>query len=343
MKLQHIKPYLFILAFFLIPLLFIPLIKNVKNNYKQETLVKPSEIVVPTNNGFGIVIHGGAGNIVPDNFSPDEEAQYKAKLFEAVQLGIAKLNRGDSAVQVVVDVIKILEDSPLFNAGKGAVFTNEGKNELDASIMNGLNLKAGAVAGVTNIKNPIEAARAVMNHSQHVLMAGQGAEKFAKAQGITLVEPKYFYTEKRWNSLKNAKETEKHGTVGCVVLDKYGNLAAGTSTGGMTNKMYGRIGDSPIIGAGTYADNNTCAVSATGHGEFFIRYNVAYDIAARIKYLQEPLEKSAQTVINNLKSKQGFGGVICIDRSANISMPFNTKGMFRAYCKSGEEPQIFLY
>lgn len=347
MKLQHIKPYLFILTFFLIPLLFIPLLKNIKNNSAEENLPQPTQTVNTSSTKFGLAIHGGAGNITPEQFTADEEAKYKAKLYEAVQLGIGMINQGDSAINVVVEVIKVLEDSPLFNAGKGAVFTNEGENELDASIMNGANKQAGAVAGVTTIKNPIEAAWAVMEQSKHVMLAGKGAEKFAKQQGLTLVDQKYFFTEKRWNSLQKALEeankTEKHGTVGCVVLDKYGNLAAGTSTGGMTNKMYGRIGDSPIIGAGTYADNNTCAVSATGHGEFFIRYNVAYDIAARMKYLNESVEKSAQTVILNLKNEQGFGGVICIDKNGNISMPYNTKGMFRAYCKSGEEPQIFLY
>jgi len=269
-------------------------------------------------------------------------------LYEAIQTGIAKINKGDSASAIVVDVIKILENSPLFNAGKGAVFTHDGKNEMDASIMNGKTKNAGAVAGVTRIKNPITAAFEVMINSNHVLLSGYGANKFATIQKLEMVDPSYFYTDEKWNSLQKALKKEKDefskmGTVGCVVLDKYGNLAAGTSTGGMTNKKFGRIGDSPIIGAGTYADNKTCAVSATGHGEYFIRYTVAYDISARMKYLDESIDKAATTVIKNLKIKGGNGGVICIDSKGNISMPFNTLGMFRGFCKVGKEPQIFLY
>ncbi|MDA3890709.1 MAG: isoaspartyl peptidase/L-asparaginase [Salinivirgaceae bacterium] len=347
MQLKHVKPYLFILSFFLIPLIFAPLIKSVKNKYfvTETAFIPAAEIkAIP----YALAIHGGAGDITPNNFTPEQEAQYKTKLYEALQVGISKLNNGDSAILVVVEVIKILEDSPLFNAGKGAVFSHKGKNEMDASIMNGINENAGAVAGVTIIKNPIEAAFAVMQRSNHVFLSGSGAEEFAKDQGITMVEPKYFYTEKRWESYRNAlKKTHesisKYGTVGCVVLDTYGNLAAGTSTGGMTNKKYGRIGDSPIIGAGTYANNMTCAVSATGHGEYFIRYNVAYDISARIKYLNETLKQSSETVIENLKELGGRGGVICIDKNGNINMPFNTQGMYRGYCKSDKEPQIFLY
>lgn len=352
MLLRHIKPYLFILAFLLVPLLFVPLIKSVKTRYFN-TEYKPIEKIdslLPANtkNNYALVIHGGAGNMKPGVFTPQEEAQYKSKLYEALQTGMAKLNNGDSAIQVVVDVIKILENSPLFNAGKGAVFTHDGKNEMDASIMDGKTKNAGAVAGVTSIKNPIMAAYKVMQNSPHVLLSGKGAEKFAKLQNLEIVAPSYFYTEKRWNSLQKTLKKEKEnftklGTVGCVVLDKYGNLAAGTSTGGMSNKMYGRVGDSPIIGAGTYADNATCAVSATGHGEFFMRYNVSYDISARMKYLKESVKQSSTYVIKNLKEVGGSGGVICIDKNGNISMPYNTTGMFRGYYKVGKEPQILLY
>lgn len=348
MQLKHVKPYLFILAFLLVPLLFVPIIKRVNNNFFAEN--EAIELNISTPQGihdktpFALAIHGGAGNIKPGIFTPEQEAAYKSKLYEAIQLGIAKLNNGDSALFVVMDVIKLLEDSPLFNAGKGAVFTHEGKNELDASIMDGKTLNAGGVASVTTIKNPIAAAFEVMRNSKHVLLTGTGAEAFAKAQNIEMVEPLYFFTEKQWENLKKEQASDsKMGTAGCVVLDKYGNLAAGTSTGGMTNKMYGRIGDSPIIGAGTYADNATCAVSATGHGEYFMRYNVTYDISARMKYLNESIEKASNTVIEQLNKVGGKGGVICIDKNGNINMPFNTQGMLRGYCKEGEEPQILLY
>jgi beta-aspartyl-peptidase (threonine type) len=348
MQLKHVKPYLFILAFLLVPLLFVPIIKRVNNNFfaKNEAIELNISTTQSIHNKipFALAIHGGAGNIKPGVFTPEQEAAYKSKLYEALQLGIAKLNNGDSALFVVVEVIKLLEDSPLFNAGKGAVFTHESKNELDASIMDGKTLNAGGVASVTTIKNPIAAAFEVMRNSKHVLLSGTGAETFAKAQNIEMVDPQYFYTEKQWENLKKEQVCDsKMGTVGCVVLDKYGNIAAGTSTGGMTNKMYGRIGDSPIIGAGTYADNATCAVSATGHGEYFMRYNVSYDISARMKYLNESIEKASNTVIEQLNKVGGKGGVICIDKNGNINMPFNTQGMFRAYCKEGEEPQILLY
>ncbi len=350
MNTKYIRPYLFILLFLAFPLLLIPVIKSVNNNFLKESQEAQNitDTISKSNNTYGLVIHGGAGNIKKGMFTPEQEAKYKAKLYEALQTGISKLNTGDSAVNVVVTVINILEDSPLFNAGKGAVFTHDGKNELDASIMDGKTKNAGAVAGVTTIKNPITAAYAVMENSEHVFLSGKGAEQFAKAQHLDIVSPKYFFTQKRWNSLqkvlKNEKNNaEKHGTVGCVVLDKYGNLAAGTSTGGMTNKKYGRIGDSPVIGAGTYADNKTCAVSATGHGEYFIRYNVTYDISARMKYLHQNIVTASSDVINELKKIGGSGGVICIDKSGNINMPFNTTGMFRGYCIKGEEPHVLLY
>ncbi len=352
MKLKHLKPYLFIIAFLLIPLLLIPIIKSIKYNFDEQNEQVAEKIdstfTNKPNTAYALVIHGGAGNIKPEMFTPEQEAAYKTKLYEALQTGMAKLNNGDSALNVVVSVINILENSPLFNAGKGAVFTHNGKNEMDASIMDGKTKNAGAVAGVTCIKNPITAAYRVMRNSNHVLLTGKGAEEFAKLQNLEIVDPSYFYTERQWNNLqkylkKEKKKDAKMGTVGCVVLDKYGNLAAGTSTGGMTNKRFGRVGDSPIIGAGTYADNSTCAVSATGHGEFFIRYNVTYDISARIKYLNETVQQSSEKIIEQLKNIGGSGGVICIDKNGNISMPYNTAGMFRGYCKVGKEPQIFLY
>lgn len=342
MLFKHIKPYLFILAFIAIPLLFVPLIKLVKNHFNNNQHIQLN-IKQHTKPNYALAIHGGAGNFTPDDLPDSLQTIYRKKLTEALNLGMDKLNNGDSAIQVVIAVIKILENSPLFNAGKGAVFTHEGKNELDASIMNGINKNAGAVAGVTTIKNPIEAAYKVMTNSEHVLLAGKGAEQFAAKQKLELVDPAYFYTKKRWLSLQKALHKEKMGTVGCVVLDAYGNLAAGTSTGGMTNKKYGRIGDSPIIGAGTYADNNYCAISATGHGEFFIRYTVAYDITARLKYLNQNIRQASNQVIQELKQAGGNGGVICIDKNGNINMPFNTTGMFRGYCTKNNKPHVFFF
>jgi beta-aspartyl-peptidase (threonine type) len=237
-----------------------------------------------------------------------------------------------------------MEDNPLFNAGKGAVFTHDGKNELDAAIMDGSNLSAGAVAGVTDIKNPITAARYVMTKSEHVLLTGAGASQFAKEQGLEIVPPSYFYTEKRFNELQEILKKEKNGTVGCCALDKNGNLAAGTSTGGMSNKRYNRVGDSPIIGAGTYANNRTCAVSGTGHGEYFIRWTVAHDISALMEYKGLTLREASELVINDkLLKAGGSGGVICVDKSGNISMPFNSKGMFRGFATADGKEGIFIY
>lgn len=300
-----------------------------------------------------IVIHGGAGNINPDEMTAEKERQYRDKLKEALEKGATVLDSGGSSLDAVVAAINILEDSPLFNAGKGAVFNADGVNELDASIMDGKTLNAGAVAGVTTIKNPIDAARLVMEKSGHVMLIKEGAEKFARENGLEMVDPSYFFTENRWNALQEAKKreqqnlenkTKKGGTVGCVALDKQGNLAAGTSTGGMTNKMYGRVGDSPIIGAGTFANNQSCAVSATGHGEFFIRNVVAYDISARMLYQNQTLEQAASEVINNkLKQQGGNGGVIALDKNGNIAMPFNTTGMFRGFCKSGGQPETAIF
>lgn len=299
---------------------------------------------------YALVIHGGAGYIVKGGLSDQDEIAYINKMTEALNVGDSILKNNGSAVDAVEAVIVILENSPLFNAGKGAVFTNEGKNELDASIMEGKDHNAGAVAGVTTIKNPIKAAKAVMLNSKHVFMARDGAEKFAASQGLEIVDTSYFFTQKNYDYLKNVQKREleqkkdKHGTVGCVALDKNGNIAAGTSTGGMTNKMYGRIGDSPVIGAGTYADNQTCGVSATGHGEYFIRNVVAYDISARMKYLNESAEKSATFIINEkLEKLDARGGVIVLDKDGNISMPFNTPGMFRGYKKSNGKIVVLLY
>jgi beta-aspartyl-peptidase (threonine type) len=237
-----------------------------------------------------------------------------------------------------------MEDNPLFNAGKGAVFTHEGRNELDAAIMDGSNLGAGAVAGVTDIKNPISAARKVMINSPHVMLSGAGASQFAKEQGLEIVPPSYFFTQKRFNELQELLNKEKFGTVGCCALDKNGNLAAGTSTGGMANKRYNRIGDSPIIGAGTYANNNTCAVSGTGHGEYFIRWTVAHDISALMEYKGLNLKEASELVVNDkLVKAGGSGGVICVDKSGNISMPFNSSGMFRGFATADGKEGIFIY
>jgi len=301
---------------------------------------------------YVLVIHGGAGNITKNNL-PDS-ALYKAKLLEALQKGSDTLKNGATSLDAVVTVIKILEDSPLFNAGKGAVFNSEGKNELDAAIMDGKTLKAGAVAGVTTVKNPITAARAVMEKSVHVMLTGTGADKFAKDQGLEIVDPKYFFDQKRWDQyLKNKDKSDigdtnpilnKFGTVGVVALDIYGNLAAGTSTGGLSNKKYGRVGDSPIIGAGTYANNKTCAVSCTGTGEYFIRNVVAYDISALMEYKGWPVKKAAEYVINEkLKAQGGDGGLIALDSLGNFTMTFNTAGMFRGYANSDGEMKVLLF
>lgn len=298
---------------------------------------------------YAIAIHGGAGTIKKENMSAQKEAAYKKALNDALDIGENILKNGGSSIEAVTKTIVFLENTPYFNAGKGAVFTNAGENELDASFMEGATLQAGAIGGVTNVKNPILAARAVMERSDHVLLTGKGAEQFAREQGLELVDPKYFYTPDRWESLQRAKEKEeatgyveeqpdsKFGTVGCAALDKNGNLAAGTSTGGMTNKRWNRLGDSPIIGAGTYANNNTCAISSTGHGEYFIRYVVAYDISAMMEYKGLPFQQAADEVIRKkLKAAGGTGGIIGVDKYGNVAMPFNTSGMYRGYAKPGE-------
>jgi L-asparaginase / beta-aspartyl-peptidase len=313
---------------------------------------------------IAIAIHGGAGTIRKANMTDDMEKAYQEKLKEALQAGYAVLQNGGASTEAVVAAIKIMEDSELFNAGKGAVFTNDGRNELDAAIMDGKTRNAGAVAGITTVKNPITAAVAVMNNSPHVMMIGKGAEKFAAEQGLEIVDSSYFYTEKRFQQLQKIRETEqqqldhsenqgsldqrfpdrKFGTVGCVALDAAGNLAAATSTGGMTNKKYGRVGDVPIIGAGTYADNQTCAISATGHGEYFIRSVVAYDISALMKYRNMSVAEAATEVVNHkLVEMEGSGGVIAMDREGNIAMPFNTSGMYRGAIDTDGNLYIGIY
>ena len=291
---------------------------------------------------FSIAIHGGAGTITRKNMTPGKENAYRSKLKETLNVGYSILNKGGTSLDAVEATIRIMENSELFNAGKGAVFTNAGTNELDASIMDGRNLKAGAVARVKTVKNPISAARKVMEETWHVMLSGDGADKFAKEQVLDIVDPNYFYTQRRWDSLKKI-QVEKHGTVGCVALDKHGNLAAGTSTGGLTNKRWGRVGDSPIIGAGTYANNQTCAVSGTGQGEYFIRGNVAYDVSAIMEYKGKSVGEAAQNVIRKLSDMGGNGGIITMDSKGNISMPFNTAGMYRGFRKAGQAPEIFIY
>jgi beta-aspartyl-peptidase (threonine type) len=293
---------------------------------------------------WAIVIHGGAGGMTRENLTPELDKEYRASLQAALNTGKKILSEGGSALDAVEQTIRTMEDNPLFNAGKGAVFTHEGRNELDAAIMDGSNLGAGAVAGVTDIKNPISAARKVMTNSPHVMLSGAGASQFAKEQGLEIVPASYFYTEKRFNELQELLKKEKYGTVGCCALDKNGNLAAGTSTGGMANKRYNRIGDSPVIGAGTYANNNTCAVSGTGHGEYFIRWTVAHDISALMEYKGLGLREASDLVVNDkLVKAGGSGGVICVDKSGNISMPFNTSGMFRGFAIAEGKEGIFIY
>ena len=275
--------------------------------------------------------------------SSEKESAYRAKLTEALAAGFEILEKGGSSMDAVETTIRIMEDSPLFNAGKGAVFTNAGTNELDASIMDGSNLQAGAVAGVKTIKNPISAARKVMDETWHVMLAGDGADNFAKEQGLEIVNNNYFYTERRWKALQKEQDSEKHGTVGCVALDRNHNLAAGTSTGGLTNKRWGRIGDTPIVGAGNYANNQTCGVSGTGQGEYFIRGNMAFDVSALMNYSSLSVEKAAREVIDKLSQRGGRGGLIAMDKNGNIAMPFNTEGMYRGYYLNESEPIIKIY
>ena len=304
-----------------------------------------------------MVIHGGAGTITRSSMSPEMEKAYVDTLTIALRRGYDILSRGGSSLDAVEAAIRIMEDSPLFNAGKGAVFTANGVNELDASIMDGRTLGAGSVAAVEHIKNPISLARLVMEKSPHVMMVGAGAEEFAKTQGIRLVPPYYFWTERRWRAYERERaradsgktgigpnEERKFGTVGAVALDRAGNLAAGTSTGGTDMKRYGRVGDSPIIGAGTYANNLSCAVSGTGDGEFFIRNNVAADICARVRYAGASLQKAADDVINKeLVTQGGGGGIIAMTRAGDIVATFNTEGMYRAWITTDGKITVKIY
>lgn len=288
---------------------------------------------------IAIAIHGGAGTIERENMSDEREAAFLQALEQAVLAGYEELQDGESSLAAIRTAIRLLEDNPLFNAGRGAVFNSQGVNELDASVMTGQDRNAGAVSSVRRIQHPIDLAIAVMENSPHVMLSGEGAEQFAQEQGFAFIEPEWFYTDFRWQQLEEARARESAGifkaqdffsTVGAVALDQAGNLAAGTSTGGMTNKRFGRVGDSPIIGAGTFADNESCAVSATGHGEFFIRWVVAYDICQRVAQ-GASLHEAADSVVNNvLVNAGGTGGVIAIDRQGDIAMPFNTSGMYRA-------------
>lgn len=302
---------------------------------------------------FGIVIHGGAGTLPRAEMSDEAERRYRSALSEAVDVGYALLQDGGTSLDAVTRAVMLLEDNPLFNAGRGSVFTLDGRNELDASIMEGRTLKAGAVCGLTRIRNPVELARAVMERSEHVMLAGAGAEEFASSQGFAFVPNSYFSTPERRQQLERIRSGEiglsghtiSHvGTVGAVALDSFGHLAAATSTGGMTGKRFQRIGDSPIIGAGTYADDRSCAVSATGHGEVFIRAAVAHDICARMRYGGRALGEAAREVIfGELPALGGEGGVIAIDAQGEIAMEFNSEGMFRACRKAGEDAQIAIY
>jgi beta-aspartyl-peptidase (threonine type) len=323
------------------------------------------EVVKANDKVIAIAIHGGAGTIEKSRFTPEKEARYRAKLSQALEAGYKVLEEGGSSLSAVTTAINILENSPLFNAGKGAVYTHDVTHELDASIMDGKNRQAGAVAGVKHVENPINLARLVMDESVHVMLSGAGAEEFAKNQGVPLIDNAIFDTKNRLESLnkvkaKMNKAAEKNkdyqaahfelatqykvGTVGAVALDKSGNIAAGTSTGGMTNKRFGRIGDSPVIGAGTFADNKSCAVSATGHGEYFIRYNVAADICARVEYQGKTIEQAGNEVIHDvLMPVGGTGGVIIIDTQGNMSLPFNTKGMYRASKSSTQKSRIAIF
>lgn len=315
---------------------------------------------------YVMVIHGGAGTILKKNITPEKEAAYVAALTAALTAGYAEIKAGKTSLDAVEATIHVLENDPHFNAGKGAVFTHDGRNELDAAIMDGKTLMAGAVAGVTTIKNPISAARAVMEKSEHVMMFGDGADKFAKEVGLEIVDPKYFWTKERWDGLQDAIKEDstkavldhgskkssllgtinhdyKFGTVGCVALDKAGNLAAGTSTGGMTNKKYGRVGDSPIIGAGTYCNNETAGISCTGWGEFYIRNVVAKTISDLMEYKGLSVIDASKIVLDKVGKMGGDGGLIALDKKGNVAMPFNTEGMYRGTVTADGKIEVNIY
>lgn len=305
---------------------------------------------------YAIAIHGGAGTLVKGLMTPEKEMAYKNALTQALNLGFQILEDGGSALDAVEIAVKSLEDCPLFNAGRGAVFTAEGRHEMDASIMDGKNLKAGAVSLITGIKNPVSLARAVMDQTEHVFLAGEGAMQFAKGQGLEVLDAVYFHDDFRyqqWQEIKGSnqfqldhsdKKESKFGTVGAVACDQKGNVAAGTSTGGMTNKKWGRVGDSPMIGAGNYANNKTCAVSCTGSGEYFIRGVVAYDVSCLVEHKSMSLVEAAREVIHQrVLSLGGDGGLIAVDSGGNVTMPFNTEGMYRGYKLSSGENKVSIY
>lgn len=307
-------------------------------------------------NNFSIAIHGGAGTLVKGLMTPELESQYKSALEHALRNGYRVMEQGGTAINAVETAVKYLEDSPLFNAGRGSVFTAEGTHEMDAAIMDGSNLKAGAVSLITGIKNPVVLAKDIMDKSYHVFLAGEGALQFAKSNGHEVLNPDYFYDELRYRQWQDIKDTEgfqldhsikkdnKFGTVGAVACDQNGNVAAATSTGGMTNKKWGRVGDSPMIGAGTYANNKTCAVSCTGSGEYFIRGVVAYDVSCLMEFKSLSVNEAADEVIHKrILEIGGDGGLIAIDASGTIAMPFNTEGMYRAFKTSKGEETIAIY
>ena len=325
-----------------------PAEKRAENNRNMET------------KKTGLAIHGGAGTIERSNMTPEKEREYRGGLERALSAGYEILNRGGSSLDATEAAVRVLEDDPRFNAGRGSVFTSAGTNEMDASIMDGKTLKAGAVGSLKHIKNPISLARLVMEKSPHLMLDCAGAEAFAKANGIELVNQKYFFTQERWDALQKIKAAEKHrtggvgnilvitdqdrhGTVGAVALDKDGNLAAATSTGGTTNKLPGRIGDTPVIGAGTYANNQTCAVSCTGDGEYFIRAVAAHEVSALMKYRGMTLQDAAQTALDSVKQLGGTGGLIAVDRNGDIALPFNTNGMYRGYVDPNGKFVVEIY
>jgi len=305
---------------------------------------------------YAIAIHGGAGTILRSSMTAEKEKDYRQALHDAITVGEEVLKQGGISLDAVEAAIRSLEDNSLFNAGRGSVFTHDGKNEMDASIMNGADLMAGAVSGLQNIKNPVSLAKAVMQQTEHVFLAGSGAIDFAKKINAEFMPDEYFFVQMRYDQLQEALKTDsvvldhtetnekKFGTVGAVAMDMHGNLAAGTSTGGMTNKKHGRIGDTPMIGAGTYANNNTCAVSCTGHGEFFIRSVVAYDVSCLMEYKGLSLQEACDIVVKQKLVKiGGEGGLIAIDKNGNIELPYNSEGMYRASKKEGEDMYIGIY
>ncbi|MEJ2904293.1 isoaspartyl peptidase/L-asparaginase [Pedobacter panaciterrae] len=339
---------------------------NYKLNYYFSILLLLASLNLQAQKKYVLVVHGGAGTILKKSMTPEKEAAYTAALTKALQQGYDAIKSGKTSLDAVEAAIRVLEDSPLFNAGKGAVFTHDGKNEMDAAIMEGKSLKAGAVAGVSVIRNPITAARAVMEKSEHVMMVSRGAEQFAKQCGVEIVDPKYFYTKERWDGLQEAIKEDsvkavldhgnkkslklgtinrdyKFGTVGAVALDKMGNLAAGTSTGGMTNKKYGRVGDSPIIGAGTYANNLTAGISCTGWGEFYIRSVVAYDVSAMMEYRNLSVADASKKALDKMEKLGGDGGLIALDKNGNVAMPFNTEGMYRGTVTEDGKIEVLIY